>query len=272
MSSKPNLLILIASKNRSHLLLNILQQLNSQLEENDLVIISDASDVIPNLDIIKFCRQHAQKFQHYMNSSIGLPANRNYALRIFPDKPIDYWCFFDDDLVIPSDYIQNVRILISQIDNRTAVTGYLNSEIPKSPDWLGFYRRRALKNGVLEMPHSVGTWVPFRELPKFRYESEHLYGYDELELRDYLKLNGIVLNFAPGLIISHPHHDFATVRFMTKWGIDKIRIKQNVKSMRRNGSRKISVNLYILRSFLHAFFYLLFKYCIGKVVKTFGKM
>lgn len=255
MSAHQSLLILIATKNRPDLLLKTLYQLSLQLSEKDLVIVSDATDKIPDPRIHEFFQNHSSNFQHHKNSTLGLTANRNFSLSIPVAKSFSYWCFFDDDLNIKLDYIQNVRIAISQLDNETAVTGYLNTNIPNSPDWLGFYRKPALKNGILEMPHAVGTWIPVHGYPKFIYQSEHFYGYDELELRDYLLLNSIKLKFVPYLLISHPMHEFATLKYMNKWMVDKIRIQQNIKSMRRNKKSTFQISLFLMRTFSHALLY-----------------
>ena len=255
MSVEQSLLILIATKNRPDLLLNTLNQLSLQLSKNDLVIVSDATDKISDPRILEFFQSHSSNFQHHKNSTLGTTANRNFSLRIPVAKSFNYWCFFDDDLNIQPDYLQNVKMAISQLDNKTAVTGYLNTNIPNSPDWLGFYRKPALKNGILEMPHAVGTWIPVHGYPKFIYESEHFYGYDELELRDYLLLNSIRVKFVPELLISHPMHEFATLKYMGKWMIDKVRIQQNIKSMRRNKKSTFQISLFIIRTFSHALLY-----------------
>ena len=255
MVEAPGLLIYIATKNRPKLLLNTLNQLVTQISKNDLVIVSDASDKLDEPKIIEFFQINSSNFHYHRNSTKGVTANRNYGLNAPVIKKISYWCFFDDDLNIQPDYLQNVRIAISTIDSKTAITGYLNTDIPNSPNWLGFYRKPALINGMLLMPHSVGTWIPVHNYPKFSYQSEHLYGNDELELRDYLLRNQIKIKFVPELLISHPKHEYATKNSLSEWTRAKVRIQQNVNSMKRNNKSYFKITFFVFITTLHYSYY-----------------
>ena len=250
---KVKLSIIIATRNRQHLLLKTLQLLAPQLEDGDNVIISDASELGMSIEVKKLINKYAQKITWLANTTVTLTANRNFAMKYINCIDADFWCFFDDDLLIDESYLSTVRSHAKTIEDRTAFTGLINSDKPNLPNYLGFYRRSSISERFVRMPHSVGTWIPTKGLPLFNYEYEDFFGYDELELRDYLTMNSINIELFENLIIKHDIHEFASLRKVKKTTLDKIRIIQNVRSMRRTKKSLYRIATFIIIATTHSF-------------------
>jgi glycosyltransferase involved in cell wall biosynthesis len=245
------LLIILATRDRPHLLYKTLKNIAPQLRPGDRLVISDASERRPNSKITKPTKD-LQFVSVLKNSSKSMTANRNHATKNIDFQEFDYWCFFDDDLEVAEDYLEEVRKFARNIEGGTAFTGFINSDLPNSPNFLGFYKKSARNGNFLKMPHSVGTWIPTGNYPKFNYETVDTFGYDELELRDYLFRNSIKIRICQNLRIKHEIHEYATLRNVDSREISAIRIRENARSLRRNQKTTLRIILFLSVANAHA--------------------
>lgn len=241
------LAVIIATRNRPHLLKGLVDELILQMEQNDYIIICDASDsknrVIDNRD---------SRIFYISNASIGVTANRNLGLKLLSQLNFDYWSFLDDDLDLQENYFEVLRHELSKLKPNFGLTGTLNgSLIPKNPDWLGYFNRSALRSDDrLLMPHSVGTWLPKTSVA-FKYKSSHLYGYDELELQNYLATNSIGLLLSKKLNIDDLGSELSTGKLLSNLELHQIRIIQNFRFNHSLGQIFFKKYIYVYLCLLH---------------------
>lgn len=246
-TSNLSLAVIIATRDRYFLVSELIENLKSQMNVNDKIIICDASNPLQSL-----LDSPDQRITVIQNNTSGVTQNRNIGLRFLSQLEFDYWCFLDDDLQIPQNYFQELRSNLSSLDRDVGITGSINGYlIPKLPDWLGFYTKRALtRHGYLKMPHSVGVWLP-KITNSFFYLSEHFYGYDELELRNFIQFNNLKLKYSENLIVIDNGVSISNAQKITALQIHKTRISQNYKFRYGEKPAKVRKNLYAFRCFLH---------------------
>lgn len=247
---KFKLAVVIATYNRGKSLKSLLDSLMSEMEENDLIVIADASDLEMKEPLNLDSRCLIVK-----NNSKGVTQNRNIGLDHLNKYDYDYWCFLDDDVIILPGYFKSVRKIIATIDSNTAITGSLDfGLLPKLPDWLGFYRKNALTDdGYLRMPHSIGVWIP-RISSKFLYKSKFRYGYDELELKDYIFKNKLRIQFFPQLVVCTDKNITSTAKNQSNLDLNKARIIQNYKYKYSSKAHRLRKIIFLYLTIFHLIF------------------
>ena len=248
---RPRFLFIIATKNREEILAVNLEKLLGFLGPHDRVVVSDASE--NKKDKSKKFLKLLEDFRvtHLENTTVGISANRNFALENLGKAHSTHWCFFDDDISFDKEYLDCLVELIGRYPD-FGFTGTINNLIPRSPGWLGYLNGKpAVAGKPLLIVNSVGTWLPIGLLEIFRYEGLVAYGYDEYELSDKIRKAKIKVLFDPSLKLHHLDHGVSSGKEMSDYALSLNRIRLRLRSKVANEEGKISCYLFIALGFAH---------------------
>lgn len=247
--TKPRLAVLIASKNRTFFLHQVINSLSHQLLPTDAIFANDASDSESSAlhQLIYSSNIYVTRSQNN-----GITCNRNFVMDLVNWKDFDYWTFLDDDVDIEDNYLHRVRNLISN-GNGVAFTTHIQGLDLREPDWLGYLRGKKSSDGeISRIVSAIGTWMPSNFGKKFRYEGKFFYGYDEVELSTNLLLENVPSIYCKDICIKLMDVSPPSFSFLAKpTELHEARIYEVSRFMKACNENKLKILLFKFRSILH---------------------
>lgn len=174
-SERPDIWVLICTRNRPELVSDQLEYLWTQLEFIGRVVIVDSSSKNDTKDVIEHQAAAFGERLVYLRSKSGAPRQKNVAMDYVACSQLrpQFVCFLDDDVIPGPAYFKSIRRLFD--DNpRVECLGGFDSALPEQP-YLRFFEILGLtgsgtKNEILwtgictlvrpKKDLQVADWVP----------------------------------------------------------------------------------------------------------------
>ena len=206
MQSKFSLSLCICTRNRPDEIRRCLRAVAEGHLLPDQVLVSDdgddgntAEDIVSDFPFVQYQRGPRR----------GLGANRNACIASAIGH---YISFIDDDVVIPRRFVEHASVIyqrnpawgattiLTGVEFKHATTGILRSE-PGNADFWGF--QRLPPNGIYRAVVINATIFPAALFRLALFDSQLLYGSEEIDIARHATALGYTIAFDPTLQVDH---------------------------------------------------------------------
>ena len=124
--------LIICTYMRPNPLLDLLKSVNKQtLYPDEILIIDGSKDDLTNKLLDSYSFKNLKYFKVF-DENRGLTRQRNYGLNLVDDSS-EFIYFLDDDVMLQSDYFEQIMSTYKQYPDAIAVGGYISNEVKWFP-------------------------------------------------------------------------------------------------------------------------------------------